>query len=159
MDPPESDPLKATCRCEKCTRFSPGGKVVSRRTWYRHNPGGKKAKYGALTAEETKAFDRIAAFQHVHRPGRNARKLGRHLETEEIGVTSHPSKRAAGSGSSIHFHMNVTPERETSREISPSAPTPEPERENPQSPPPISSRPIKNTDQVPPPLSPPTRVF
>ena len=98
MPPPQSDPLKYLCKCEKCRTRSPGGKVIPRRTWYRHNPGGKKAGYGSLTAEETQAIERINAIPNVPCPRSKAQKR-RHLEIEEVEVTPHPSKRAAGSGS------------------------------------------------------------
>ena len=77
-----------------------GEKVAegAQRTWYRHNPGRKKAGYGSLMAKETQAIERINAIPNDPCPQSKAQKQ-HHLEIEEVEVTPHPSKRATGSGS------------------------------------------------------------
>ena len=52
MPPSQSDPSKWFCTREKCRRYSPNGKVIPERTWYRHNPGGRKARYSGLPDEQ-----------------------------------------------------------------------------------------------------------
>ena len=100
----QSHPSKWACTCEKCKTHSPDGKVVSERTWYRHNPGGRKATYGVLTNEQAQAVDRIAAVQGVPRPGNKVRKR-RHVEIEEVEATLHQiSKRATGSVSCARIY-------------------------------------------------------
>ena len=98
MPPSQSDPSEWFCTCERCRRYSPDGKAVSGRTWYRHNPGGKKAQYCGLTDEQIQAIDRIVPIQNVPRPsnGRKAQKR-RHTENEEVSPDR--SKRVVGSGS------------------------------------------------------------
>jgi hypothetical protein len=90
MPPPSvdaRDALKRVCTCRKC---GTNGKVLSRTKWYRHNPGGKKAKLPGLSNEE------IASVMRLHTPpspGTNLRK--RHHD--EVEVEAPISKRVAGS--------------------------------------------------------------
>ncbi|KAF9645765.1 hypothetical protein BDM02DRAFT_3156773 [Thelephora ganbajun] len=61
MPPPQGDSTNTPewfCTCGKCGRR---GKALTRATWYRHNPSGIKAKYGALTDKEMEASQKAYA--------------------------------------------------------------------------------------------------
>ena len=80
MSPPLVSPLNTPdwfCTCRKC---GTNGKVLARTKWYRHNPGGKKAKYPGLSNKEIKSFMRI---NPPARPGTNAQKRQLDKEDEE----------------------------------------------------------------------------
>ena len=89
--PPPGIPLDWTCRCRKC---GTNGKIVPRSTWYRHNPGGKKAIYSTL-ADKGEPVHRYP----VPRPSDAGRGQKRHHieivegDDEEDGDPLHKSCR------------------------------------------------------------------
>jgi hypothetical protein len=93
MPPPPVNPKNPPdwfCTCRKC---GSNGKVLSKATWYRHNPSGKKAKYEVLSNKEMESIARISALPT---PVFKARKRRFH---EDVEVEDPISKRVAGSGS------------------------------------------------------------
>ena len=92
MPPPPGKPEDSPyfCKCEVCARR--GGRVISRSTWYLHNPGGKGAKAPNLSLEE---FDYM-----INLPTPKLTKISqRRLEKARADLRERISKRSAGSAS------------------------------------------------------------
>src|SRR5882757_832842 len=79
------------CTCKKC---GSRGKVLSRPTWYRHNPGGKGERITKYTPER---IDAILSLPPL--PASRRRK--RRLEEAEATYRAHISKRVAGGSGSV----------------------------------------------------------
>jgi hypothetical protein len=80
------------CKCKKCARHREDGKKVSRRTWYRHNPGGKGKKLPKLTLNE---IDLMLEIPTPELSKKRRRRLERDLEAARERIYM----RTAGSGS------------------------------------------------------------
>ncbi|KAF9643862.1 hypothetical protein BDM02DRAFT_3122811, partial [Thelephora ganbajun] len=111
MSPSSVDPPEWFCTCRKCgTR----GKVLSRATWYRHNPGGIKAKYGTLSDKEMESIERICA---VPRPAYKTRKRNSCKKGAKVEETPGTPESVAGSSSNVLIGAGDTQRHQTDPEI------------------------------------------
>ena len=78
------------CKCAKCSLH--GGKVLARRTWYNHNPGGKKVKLPNLSLEE------VDRMMNLPAPKLTRRVKKRYAE-DLAHMRAHISSQTAGSSS------------------------------------------------------------
>jgi len=91
------------CTCRKC---GSNGKVLPKRTWYNHNPGGKAALYDATTERGREGIKRLYA---LHRPAYEAQDQRLYGEVEGVEDPSRASKRVATSSSvrPMLFHDSI----------------------------------------------------
>jgi len=100
LRPPK--PARLVCTCRRC---GPYGKVLPKRTWYHHNPGGKAAKHEAIV---NRAIEELGLLRALPRPVYEARKQSLHGDAE--GMEDPPvrsSKRVAAISGSVRpmlFH-------------------------------------------------------
>ena len=85
VDP--KNPPEWLCMCRKCRT---NGKVLTRVTWYHHNPGGNRAKYEILSEREMEVFARLYTPPY---PTHKAQKQHLHKEDKD---PLHTSKCVAG---------------------------------------------------------------
>src|SRR6201992_2437728 len=92
MPPPadQSGEEEFRCKCKKCSPFGGTGKVLSRTTWYAHNPGGKGVRRPARLPQKEMDF-----LLSLPAPKLSKRRKG----NMEKAIRKNASKQGAGSSS------------------------------------------------------------